>query len=49
VSDIIRYASAVAALNCRQLGGRSGLPNLSATEEFIAAHRENWDAQITKV
>ncbi len=49
VSDIIRYASAVAALNCRQLGGRSGLPNLSATEDFIAAHRANWDAQITKV
>ena len=49
VSDIIRYASAAAALNCRQLGGRSGLPNLSATEDFIAAHRENWDAQITKV
>ena len=49
VSDIIRYASAVAALNCRQLGGRSGLPNLSTTENFIAAHRGNWDAQITKV
>ena len=49
VSDIIRYASAVAALNCRQLGGRSGLPNLSATEDFVAAHRANWDAQITKI
>ena len=49
VSDIIRYASAVAALNCRQLGGRSGLPKLSATEDFIAANRANWDSQITKV
>jgi ribokinase len=30
-----RFANAVAALNCRQLGGRRGLPTLAEVESFI--------------
>jgi sugar/nucleoside kinase (ribokinase family) len=33
------FASAVAALKCRKLGGRAGIPSLVETEKFIAAHR----------
>jgi sugar/nucleoside kinase (ribokinase family) len=37
-------ASAVAALNTRQLGGRSALPTLAEAERFMAAHagKEPW-------
>ena len=33
------FASAVAALKCRKLGGRAGIPSLAETEKFIASHR----------
>ena len=36
VEETIRFASAVAALNCRQLGGRTGLPTREAVEDFLA-------------
>lgn len=32
---ILRYASAVAGLKCRRLGGRTGIPSLAETEEFL--------------
>ena len=49
VTDIIRFASAVAALNCRQLGGRSGLPDLSTVGGFIAENRKSWDAGVIRL
>ena len=33
--EIIRFASAVASLNCRQLGGRSGLPTVKEVHQFL--------------
>ena len=48
VDDILCFASAVAALNCRQLGGRSSLPNLSEVEDFLANERKAWEAGIKK-
>jgi ribokinase len=33
------FASAVAALKCRKLGGRAGIPSLAETEELIASKR----------
>ncbi len=36
VEETVRFASAVAALNCRQLGGRSGLPTLEEAHRFLA-------------
>ncbi len=35
VAEIIRFASAVASLNCCQLGGRSGLPTLEEVHQFL--------------
>lgn len=34
---VARFANAVAALNCRTLGGRRGLPDLAQVESFLAA------------
>ncbi|MEW6755437.1 MAG: PfkB family carbohydrate kinase [Candidatus Latescibacterota bacterium] len=36
VERTVTFASAVAALNCRRLGGRTGLPDLRQVEEFLA-------------
>lgn len=36
--DAARRASAVAALSCRALDGRSGIPMAVETDEFLAAH-----------
>lgn len=39
--DAVRFASATAALKCRQLGGRAGIPSLTEVNQFItrqAAH-----------
>ena len=33
----IRFAAAVAALNCRRLGGRTALPNLPEVARFLAS------------
>lgn len=35
-AEIIRFASAVASLNCRQLGGRTGLPTVEEVHQFLA-------------
>jgi sulfofructose kinase len=34
----VEFASAVAALKCRALGGRTGIPNLGETLDFLRAH-----------
>jgi len=35
VLDILRFANAVAALKCRELGGRKGIPTLEETQKFL--------------
>jgi len=32
----LRFASAVAALKCRSLGGRAGIPTMDEVREFLA-------------
>ena len=43
LKDTIRFASAVAAMKCRKLGGRAGIPGLSEVRQFLekrgTAHR----------
>ncbi len=38
INDVVRFASAFAALKCRQLGGREGIPALSEVENFLSCH-----------
>ncbi len=33
--DAVRFASAVAAIKCRKLGGRAGIPTLSEVQQFL--------------
>lgn len=40
VTEIVRFASAVASINCRQLGGRSGLPTLKEVHQFLETFPE---------
>jgi sulfofructose kinase len=35
LKDTIRFASAVAAMKCRKLGGRAGIPGLSEVQRFL--------------
>jgi sulfofructose kinase len=35
VEEILRFANAVAALKCRTLGGRSGIPTLEEVQKFL--------------
>ncbi len=35
LKDTIRFASAVAAMKCRKLGGRAGIPRLEEVEKFL--------------
>ena len=37
VTELLRYANAVAALNCRGLGARGGLPTRSEVQKLLAA------------
>jgi sulfofructose kinase len=39
VEDILNYANAVAALNCRALGARGGLPTSAEVEQLLYARR----------
>jgi sulfofructose kinase len=39
VEDILRYANAVAALNCRALGAQGGIPTADEVEQLIYARR----------
>jgi len=36
VKEILKFANAVAALKCRELGGRKGIPTLEETQDFLA-------------
>ena len=36
VAELLRYANAVAALNCRGLGARGGLPTRSDVRKLLA-------------
>jgi sulfofructose kinase len=38
LAEIMRFASAVAALKCRRLGGRAGIPTLAETMAFLQRH-----------
>ncbi len=35
VVEILRFANAVAALKCRDLGGRKGIPTLEQVQKFL--------------
>jgi sugar/nucleoside kinase (ribokinase family) len=35
LEKILQFANAVAALKCRELGGRKGIPTLTETQEFL--------------
>ena len=37
VTEILRFANAVAALKCRDLGGRRGIPALGEVLKFLKA------------
>ena len=37
---VVRFASACAALKCRQLGGRQGIPSVAEVEEFLSVTDE---------
>ncbi len=37
VTEILKFANAVAALKCRDLGGRKGIPTLEETQKFLKA------------
>lgn len=39
IRDTVRFASAFAALKCRKLGGRAGIPTLSETMRFLQQDR----------
>jgi ribokinase len=36
VIEIIRFANPVAALKCRDLGGRRGIPTLEEVQQFLS-------------
>lgn len=38
IKEAVRFASAFAALKCRQPGGRAGIPTLRETEDFLSSH-----------
>lgn len=38
ILECMRFASAVSALKCTKLGGRTGIPTLKETEEFLKKH-----------
>lgn len=39
IEDVLSYANAVAALNCRALGARAGIPTLDEVEQLLAARQ----------
>jgi len=42
---VLTFASAVAAMKCRSIGGRRGIPRLTEVQEFLAAHGHREIAQ----
>ena len=47
MEQIVRFASAVAALNCRQLGGRTGLPRRQDVDRFLA-HGPDFEGSLLR-
>ncbi len=45
LARIMQVASATAALKCRALGGRRGIPSLEEVEEFLESAEPIGDAQ----
>ncbi len=41
VPEILRFSSAVAAMKCGSLGGRTGIPTLPEVEEFLRERKES--------
>jgi ribokinase len=39
IKDVVIFASAFAALKCRKLGGRAGIPNLEEVKSFLDKHK----------
>jgi sulfofructose kinase len=39
IEDVLEYANAAAALNCRALGARGGMPRAEEVEQLVDAHR----------
>ena len=37
IRDSLRLASATAALKCRRLGGRAGIPTLAEADQLVAS------------
>ncbi|MEM7535246.1 MAG: PfkB family carbohydrate kinase [Chloroflexota bacterium] len=48
VEEVVRFASAVGTLNCRYLGGRTGLPTRDEVDAFIADHEGLFVATLIK-
>ena len=42
VKEILRFASGVAALKCRELGGRKGIPTLEEIQSFLMPSQTPW-------
>ncbi len=42
ISEILRFANAVAALKCRGLGGREGIPTLKEVQSFLTMSTEHF-------
>jgi sulfofructose kinase len=39
IGDVLVYANAVAALNCRALGARGGMPTAAEVDQLVASAR----------
>ena len=46
--ETIRFANATAAMKCRELGARTGIPRFGEVEEFLKTARERIDSRATK-
>jgi ribokinase len=39
IKRVVRFASAFAAIKCRKLGGRAGIPGMNEVENFLKGHK----------
>ncbi len=47
IAEAVRFASAAAALKCRQVGGRAGIPTLQEVQELLAAQSETRPRKVS--
>jgi sugar/nucleoside kinase (ribokinase family) len=40
IKEVVRFASAFAALKCRNVGGRAGIPTLEEVENFLNSNNQ---------